>query len=277
MSDPYYHQYKPSSLLENAIECYWIFRGANDPMEGLQGLIPGGRIECIFHLRGPVNWLISGSATEGYSFNLPFILGQRDRIFYAKPGGNVELLGIRFKPGGFGLFSKVTADILLNRIIPAHELLSGFPARLDHKLRSDITDSERIFLVEDALAKLRLAAGQEFIEVREMIDSIRKCDVPDQVSSFCSDRSIHYKKLERVFLKWVGYGPKSYFRILRFNRALKEMAPASRTLTGIAHGGGYYDQSHFIRDFRQFAGTSPGKFNLSSWYVSSLLIKHQPV
>lgn len=277
MTAPYYHQYKPSPLLGHAIECFWIFRGGNDPVKRLQGLIPGGRIECIFHLGVPMNWMISGTEPNGYWFNQPVILGQRDRIFYTRPAENAELLGIRFKPGGFGAFSRVPAYLLLNRIFPAHEIMGGFSGKLERKLRSDITDSERIVLVEDELAKLKFGAGQEFFEVCEIIHSIRQCIVPDQVSSFCLERQIHYKKLERVFLKWVGYGPKSYFRILRFNRALKEMGVERRTLTDIAHGGGYYDQSHFIRDFRQFAGISPGKFDLSIWPVSSLLIKHQPV
>ena len=67
------------------------------------------------------------------------------------------------------------------------------------------------------------------------------------------------KQYGRLFREYVGMNPKEYGRIVRFQRALRMMQLGSRDYTGIAYSSGYSDQSHFIRDFRQFSGMTPKK------------------
>jgi AraC-like DNA-binding protein len=67
------------------------------------------------------------------------------------------------------------------------------------------------------------------------------------------------KQFERRFKEWAGFMPKLYARIIRFETALNKY-DSDRRLTGIAHECGYYDQSHFIRDFKEFAGLPPARY-----------------
>jgi len=55
------------------------------------------------------------------------------------------------------------------------------------------------------------------------------------------------------------------------------MANSPRSLTEICYDCNYFDQSHFIKDFHQFAGTAPASFKKEDNRVASFLIKHQPV
>lgn len=69
------------------------------------------------------------------------------------------------------------------------------------------------------------------------------------------------KSFERAFREQVGVTPKYFSRIIRFNKALKQkMMQPSQSWTSIAHANGYFDQMHFIKDFKQFAGMSPNAF-----------------
>ena len=65
------------------------------------------------------------------------------------------------------------------------------------------------------------------------------------------------KQYGRLFREYVGMNPKEYGRIARFQRALRMLQLGSRDYVGIAYASGYSDQSHFIRDFRQFSGMTP--------------------
>lgn len=67
------------------------------------------------------------------------------------------------------------------------------------------------------------------------------------------------KQFERRFRDHSGFTPKVYSRIIRFESALWNSG-RYRTLSELAHAYGYYDQAHFIRDFRQFSGFSPGRY-----------------
>jgi AraC-like DNA-binding protein len=67
------------------------------------------------------------------------------------------------------------------------------------------------------------------------------------------------RQLERVSKERIGLPPKLFARLVRFSKAYRyyETSP-KKTWTSIAHECGYYDQMHFIRDFKQFAGMPPG-------------------
>lgn len=67
------------------------------------------------------------------------------------------------------------------------------------------------------------------------------------------------RQLERRFRARVGVTPKHYARLRRFERAVT-LARQSPSLTAAAIDAGYYDQAHFIRDFRTFVGEAPGAF-----------------
>lgn len=73
------------------------------------------------------------------------------------------------------------------------------------------------------------------------------------------DLGLSERSLERLFLTYVGITPILYTRICRFQASLRLLRQGkARSLTDIAYTLGYFDQSHFIRDFKLFSGASPG-------------------
>jgi AraC-like DNA-binding protein len=87
-----------------------------------------------------------------------------------------------------------------------------------------------------------------------------------RLSEVLSDLNLSERSLERLFLAHVGITPVLYTRITRFQAAVvllrrdKTDIRRPRSLTDIAHSLGYFDQSHFIRDFRLFSGVTPGAY-----------------
>jgi AraC-like DNA-binding protein len=68
------------------------------------------------------------------------------------------------------------------------------------------------------------------------------------------------KQFERIFSKYVGVNPKKFASIVRFQNVLQTNSKGKRRLSQIAVYNGYYDQSHFIHDFKSLTGLTPKAF-----------------
>lgn len=80
-----------------------------------------------------------------------------------------------------------------------------------------------------------------------------------RVNAVARDLQISQDTLEKRFRRVVGATPKQFASIVRLRRAV-ELSGEHTSLTALALDAGYYDQSHFIRDFRAITGTPPGHF-----------------
>ncbi|MBC8082760.1 MAG: AraC family transcriptional regulator [Hymenobacter sp.] len=77
--------------------------------------------------------------------------------------------------------------------------------------------------------------------------------------------------LERLFGQAVGVSPKYFCRIIRFQQTFRWLERTD-SLTAVAATCGYYDQAHFIRDFRHFTGTTPSAFRRASGPISTAFL-----
>jgi len=270
--DATYRQYRPCAALAGSIECYWTWRG--EVLSGrVERLIPGGRVELIFNLGDEVEWLMDSQDGLGSGLSGVHIMGQRDRLFFCRPSGRLQLFGVRFKPGGFAAFSPIPLHLLLNRLLPASDLFGPAMRILQEQVCAELEDAGRVRLLEDWLCSA--LAGLSSAPVRFALDSLRHGD-GITVDALCEQTGWGYKRMERAFLKEVGYTPKGYSRLVRFNKAIRRIGGAD-SLTLVGYACGYYDQAHFIRDFARFAGMTPGKFRVEENWVAELLIRNQPV
>jgi len=75
-----------------------------------------------------------------------------------------------------------------------------------------------------------------------------------------NDYFLSERQFERQFRKFSGFSPKLFSRIVRFQSALTQYGNNEKSLTEIALETGYYDQSHFIHDFKEFSGYHPKQY-----------------
>ena len=217
-----YTQYKPSNTLVNYIECYWICRAPLMTMSPLERLIPGGRIEMILNFGNPMQFLMPDNLSDGEPFTHAHIMGQRSHSYHAKQNGDTNLKGVRFKPGGISAFTKLPAADLLNQLIPAEYVLGIALKNWKDRLREKKNDGERIYLLDQLIIQILKGTTAEWTSCNKAVDTIRKSS-PIFVKVLCNENESYYKKMERTFLKYVGYTPKHYYRIVRFDKALRQV------------------------------------------------------
>lgn len=269
-----YRQYRPAPQLAPWVECYWVY-DCPAGYDRIESLIPGGRVELIFSFGNNFQWLISPENPIGHQWSGTRFMGQRDRVFGWHPSGPAHFLGIRFKPGGLAAFTPVPVSDLLNQLVPADCILGATIKEWEDRLHSEPLTGQRLSLLDELLLTLlqRNDAKPAFGPVLELI---RRHPDETSIQTICDQTGMYYKKLERLFEASVGYRPKQYYRIVRFNKAIRRMN-GEASLTAIGYDCGYYDQSHFIRDFRRFAGVAPRQFQPGDHTIAGLLIRHQPV
>jgi methylphosphotriester-DNA--protein-cysteine methyltransferase len=82
-----------------------------------------------------------------------------------------------------------------------------------------------------------------------------------QMSAFCAHNGISLRNIERMFNKYVGVPASTFNKLNRFHTCMNQLIGKDFSkLSDLAYDHGYFDQMHFIRDFKRFAGDTPKSF-----------------
>jgi len=259
-----YQTYLPHPDLESLISCYWTLEvpAAKDVQR--QRIVPDGTIEMAF---------ILGDDIKRYTSEDEFIIQPRSMVlgqiidpFYIEPTGYVNTFAIRFYPYGFANFVSVPLKNLAKTETPIEVLFGEETAK---KLEQDIiqaTDTkQRIEIIEYFLQnKLNdqvIVSNIVTNIVRETIDALLATKGSASITDILKGDLSKRRQLERMFVKQVGISPKQLGKLIRLQSALKMMLnKEDESLTSIAYNNEYYDQAHFIKDFKEFTGVSPKEF-----------------
>jgi AraC-like DNA-binding protein len=212
-------------------------------------VIPDGCVDIIFNLHARSH----GEAAV--------IAGTMTRPIFAELKGRVNYLAIRFLPGGFLHFFDDPVCHIADRIVPL-EMMSG---RKEHDLAERLIGEShiesRIRLIEGYFERLLMRNNRSDPVVTSALGNILRHKGNIEVSRLSEDVNSSQRQLSRKFKKWIGVGPKSFCRIIRFQNILRILLLCSkRSLLSIALDGGYYDQSHFIHEFNSYYGLNPSEF-----------------
>jgi AraC-like DNA-binding protein len=160
---------------------------------------------------------------------------------------------VRFTPAGAACLGVPVAEltgrsVALDAILPRARV-----AETHEKLGRASDTSTRVAVVERLLSELTCDEDPLVTRAVELLTNARH---EASVSAVARAIGLSERQLERRFLARVGVTPKRFATLRRFERAVAR-ATTAPSLTAAALDAGYYDQSHFIRDFRRFAGSSP--------------------
>lgn len=269
-----YQTYQPHPDLESIIRCYWTLEVPADPQAQKQRIVPDGCIEMAFILGDDIK-----RYTSKDSFILQpraMVLGQTVEPFYIKPTGYVDTFAVSFYPYGFANFVTVPIKTLANKETPIEKL---FDQKAAKKLTQEIAEAtdvtQRIETIEHFLLSRLTEEPMVDHIVRTIIDTLLSTKGSSSISSMLKQDLSKRRQLERNFVKQIGISPKQLGKVIRLQSAIKMMLnKEEETLTSIAYESDYYDQAHFIKDFREFAGVSPKEFlGNENMTLSSLFYK----
>lgn len=250
-----YKKYNPPPVLQQYVRYFWSF-------DSLQPDIPVFFIKS-FADKYPrlifqnLHEFDSIRTPQGEKMPLCYLSGIDTKDTLALVGGSFSHFGVSFYPHALNAFFRIGADELVNEM-PDVSLLCN--SRIQFKLETAKTHLDRVQILSKYLFEkiYRLRQPEPLINHIILSDAITE-DIA--IYELQKTYDVSERQLERKFKTAVGISPKKYQRIIRFEKSLQLLMGAGyKSLASVAHRLNYTDQSHFIKDFKEFSGMTPYEF-----------------
>jgi AraC-like DNA-binding protein len=189
-----------------------------------------------------------------------FVYGVRRRVDVRILAGRGWAVGTKFRPGGFsGLHGDVSE--LTDSVLPVAAVLGPAGAALAEAAAAEAAPAAKVALLHAFLRERDAPPGPEARMVQAVVAAMREAPPGTRVEDIAAAHGVSTRTLERRFRRHVGVGPKWVLRRYRLHAALEQLdAAGDPDWSRFALDLGYYDQAHFLRDFRAVAGRSPGRY-----------------
>jgi AraC-like DNA-binding protein len=253
-----YQLYLPDERLAPYVKCYWSL--TNEAQNASrERVFPDGCIELIFNTADLMRKY--DSATSFHIQPRSFIHGQLTKYIEIEPTGETKIFSARFQPGGLQRFIDFEAGELTGITKSIAEIWGDAGKALEKEIIASASDTDKIKIIERFLtARLDLSKKHD-TDAEYCVNQIVETNGSASIAEIAARLHIGKRQLERKFVTAVGLPPKMLARILRFQHTLQLIENHEFiSFTQVAYDGGFYDQAHFIKDFRQFTGLNPKKY-----------------
>lgn len=254
-----YQTFQPQPDLSALVKFYWTLEVPFDPNNPKQKIIPDGCIEMTFNLKDGIKRYTS--ETDFIIHPSSMIMGQRTKSYYIEPTGDVDSFAICFYPYGFANFAGTSLDRLVDIETPIKDLFGVLPSKeLTQQIFEAPNTQKRIEIIEAfLLTRLHQHTTIENM-VKTTVDTLLATHGSSPINKLLKNDLSKRRQLERNFKKQIGISPKQLGKVLRLQAALKMLLNEKGSLTNIAYESEYFDQAHFIKDFKEFIGITPKDF-----------------
>jgi AraC-like DNA-binding protein len=172
-----------------------------------------------------------------------------------------KMMGVQFRAGGASAFFGPAMHVLADNHIALEDLWRADAERLHQRLVQAPTPAEKFDILLRVLVEMAPEGFARHPAVCHALRMFGSASHQTSIASVVEETGLSRKRFIQVFSEQVGFRPKLYLRIVRFQRVLGQIARAPDVDWGdIVERNGYYDQSHFIRDFGEFSALSPGVY-----------------
>lgn len=245
--------YIPCDQLKPFVKSFAIHESLD---EKVYKVLPDTGLVIGFQYKGKLTYIQNQNETR---LSASGVSGLADHFKVFKSSADIGTVLVFFKEAGALPFFKQ----------PLHELFRESVSLDNFMLRSELlsfedqlceakTNDKRIEVVEKFLIS-RIASTEPDQLILSALALIHKSKGTIRVTELMEQLHISQSPLEKRFRQAVGTSPKKFASIVRLKNALQQYAPGS-SLTELGTDAGFYDQAHFIKEFKNFTGDTPEKF-----------------
>jgi AraC-like DNA-binding protein len=249
--------YIPTEFLRPFIKTYLIVDSQGDDVNPVNRIVPNTSLVMSFRYKGQVH----DGADESKKNLLPSSafsgLRKSVRIFnYSKNTGNILVV---FKEAAAAAFFKGSLHEVFGKIVSLDHFISHQSISiLEEQLAEAINNSQRIALIE----KFLLSELYDHKPDKLILTALKKIHSANgiiKIKDLARTLNVSLDPFEKRFRRIVGTSPKQFSSIIRMESIISSRLQ-KQTLTAIALDAGYFDQSHFNKDFKLFTGQTPTDF-----------------
>ncbi|GAB5525477.1 MAG: hypothetical protein Roseis2KO_33490 [Roseivirga sp.] len=251
-----YHRQPPGEALHHLINCYWHIDSEGDTAVETQKIVPDGYPEIILHYGNAYEINLEGS-WQAQSLHL--LAGQIRHYFYLRNTGASGMIGIKLQPTALTCLFGLDQSTITDKVIELSERLTQVLFPVISTLKPDLSTTAVFKQLDDIFLHLTdhtVLAPEVDTGLKLIMERNGNIGVNELTQTIgCSER-----KLERLFKRFVGLSPKFYARIIRLSYIFELMQEGDKSWSDLVYDSGFYDQSHFIKNFKEFTGEDPSSY-----------------
>lgn len=237
-------RHPPAAALAELVEHYWVVRWdvrRGDPYT--QHTLSNASVHLCFERgRSRVQGVVTGRFTR--------VLKGAGRVF-----------GVKFRPAGFRPFLGSSVAALSDRTLPVAAVFGGAGDTLVARVLALAEDAPIVTLLDGFIAERLPPPDPTVAQVNALVAAIVAERTITRVDQVAERAGVRTRTLQRLFSEYVGVSPKWIIRRYRLHEAAQRLAEGPDTsLADLALELGYWDQAHFVRDFKAVVGRPPAEY-----------------
>jgi len=258
-----YWRIAPDPALRERVQCYWMVEdaaGRNPASHDRHGedlLIPDGHSEIVMNrgTAGFERWQL-GARERSEHMCGSYIIGGRSHSVGTHTEAPLRLAGVKLDSRFLRALIGSPLHEFRDTTLSLRDLGDAALLELEDRVANARGAAEVAALFDEFLLAAQRRLQRTPTAADALLHDIRRDRGATAIMRWVRDARVDSRNLERTFCAATGMMPKQYARVIRFKRAYHAViAPSRRPLTAIE---GFYDQSHFNREFRHFTGVAPG-------------------
>jgi transcriptional regulator GlxA family with amidase domain len=253
-----YREVGPPPELSDCVWSLWEMTVAALPEPVRVRILPNACVDIVLYKSDPSEG--EGIAAIVAPPHRSYIVGSTLRHFLARSVGWRHVIGASLRPEGVQPLLGLPAAAIGERVALLDDIIGRSAGEIEDRVFSAPADRTLRTLAE-VLIEWRTRAAPPDELTRRAAQTVRRARGRLRVDALAAGLNLSPRRLERQFLNHVGLSPKLYSRLVRFDRAVRDLSgrgAVSWADFAVAHG--YTDQAHFINEFREFAGVPPAEF-----------------
>ena len=223
-------------------------------------LLPMGTMELVINLNeNSIPLFDRQSRTQQGSTNGTMLCGTHSENFIIRDANKISVMGVHFKAGGGAAFFELPVGELYNERISLDEVWKIRASELRDRLLQQSRPERRFWVLEQFLMQM-MRSSDNHPAVDFALQQFQQ-SANSKISAVIEKTGFSTRYFNQLFRNQVGVTPKLFCRIQRFQNALEMLSvKAPVDWMEIALASGYFDQAHFIHDFRAFADCTPTEY-----------------
>lgn len=255
-----YYTIPPPAQLAPYVRAFWVFEHEIAAGEDyVYRSMADGCAELVFHYKALWREVKEDDSTGGvYSHSLLHAQSQSYKRFTTRE--SFGIFGVYLYPFAVPQLLGHSSVVVSNLMIGLHDVLGRAGKELEERIMLAPDNYERAAILAAFLLERLRKHQRDESTIHEAVKQVIHTKAFMPVAELSQYFNLSQRQFERKFKELAGFSPKIYSRIIRFQSAMKHYGNDIKSLTDIAYDCGYYDQSHFIHDFKEFSGYHPGQY-----------------
>jgi AraC-like DNA-binding protein len=188
------------------------------------------------------------------------VAGLSTRIFRRRLVGQARVFGVKFRPAAFHPVLRAPVSRLRDRVLALTSVFGRESNVLKHAILGEPDVRRCVELAQDFLLERLPPMPKATAEVRDLVERLAVDQAITRVDQAAALLGVDVRRLQRRFNAAVGLSPKWVIQRYRLHEAAERLAQdEAPDFAGLALQLGYFDQSHFVRDFKAVLGRAPGE------------------